>query len=126
MGIATIQRWLKRKALQLGRPSPRVFRRDYGAAVGRQVDIDQVVSARAITQRLGYRNVQVVHFWRRTDDSFPEAVFVFDGLRGARLWYWPEVEAWARATGRMDEDGTPRPDRASRGSARTRGTEDSV
>ena len=24
---------------------------------------------------------------------------------GARLWYWPEVEAWAWATGRMDPSG---------------------
>lgn len=114
MGLAAVQHWLKEKALQLGLPGRRVRARGYGAAVGRQVDVEQLVAARTITDRLGYRNVQVLHFWRNTDDSFPEPVFVFDGLRGARLWYWPDVEAWAKATGRLDEDGTPHPGRGGR------------
>ncbi len=114
MGFSAIQHWLKGKALQLGLPGRRVRARGYGAAVGRQVDVEQLVAARTITDRLGYRNVQVLHFWRNTDDSFPEPVFVFDGLRGARLWYWPDVEAWAKETGRLDEDGTPHPQRGGR------------
>ncbi|MGI8709699.1 MAG: hypothetical protein ACR2LA_01705 [Acidimicrobiales bacterium] len=93
--------------------------------MGRQVDVEHLVAARTITDRLGYRNVQVLHFWRNTDDSFPEPVFVFDGLRGARLWYWPDVEAWAKETGRLDEDGTPHPQQGGR-RKQTKQAEDSV
>ncbi len=90
---------------------PSVAVRDYGAAVGRELDVDQLVSARAITERLGYRNVQIVHFWWRTDATFPAPVYALEGQRGARLWYWPEVQAWARASGRLDASGQPRPGR---------------
>lgn len=31
--------------------------------------------------------------------------------RPARLWYWPEVQAWARFSGRLDALGHPRPSR---------------
>ncbi|HEV2071879.1 MAG TPA: hypothetical protein VGR26_19015 [Acidimicrobiales bacterium] len=76
--------------------------------MGREPDVGQLVSAWAITERLGYRDVQIVHFWWRNDVSFPEPVFALEGPRGARLWYWPEVEKRARATGRMDASGVPR------------------
>lgn len=102
---------------------PSVRGRDYGSAVGRKLDVDQLVSARAITERLGYRNVQVVHFWWRNDATFPPPVYALEGQRGARLWYWPEVEAWARASGRLDASGQPRPGRRGVRSAGERSAE---
>lgn len=102
---------------------PRVALCGYGAAVGRQVDVDQLVSARAITERLGHRNVQVVHFWWRNDAEFPEPVYALEGQRGARLWLWPEVEAWARASGRLDVSGRPTPGRRGGVPSKQRSTE---
>lgn len=113
----------KENPLQPAHFMPSVAARGYGAAVGRELDVDQLVSARAITERLGYRNVQVVHFWWRTDATFPPPVYALEGQRGARLWYWPEVEAWARASGRLDASGRPRPGRGGVRPAGERSTE---
>ena len=68
--------------------------------MGRRLDVDQLVGASEIARRLGVRRTQVVHVWRkRYPGEFPEPVLKLDmGL----VWNWPEVERWARATGRLN------------------------
>lgn len=65
--------------------------------MGRKLDIDMLVGAVEIAQRLGVARPQVVHDWRRRHHDFPQPVTVVSRVS---LWYWPEVERWARATGR--------------------------
>jgi hypothetical protein len=43
--------------------------------------------------------VQTVHAWRRRYDDFPAPVA---RLRQALIWAWPDVERWAKTTGRAD------------------------
>jgi len=66
--------------------------------MGRRVDVTNLVGASEIANRLGLARGQVVHEWRRRHADFPEPVA---RLRQAMVWYWPDVEAWARATGRL-------------------------
>ena len=70
----------------------------YGHDMGRHVDIDQLVGAAEIAQRLEVANSHVIHVWRRRDSSFPEPVA---SLKTAMIWYWPDVEKWATKTGRI-------------------------
>ncbi len=71
----------------------------YGSAVGRSVsDVDDLVGAAEIAQRLGVRRASLVHDWQRRYDDFPEPVL---RLSVGLIWYWPEVERWARKTGRL-------------------------
>lgn len=65
--------------------------------VGRRIDAEHLVGAAEIALRLGVARPQVVHEWRRRYDDFPEPVA---HLRQALVWYWPDVERWAKATGR--------------------------
>lgn len=65
--------------------------------------MDQLVGAAEIADRLGLSHAQSVHNLRRRHPAFPEPVAT---LRTAMVWAWPDVEAWARATGRQVlEDG---------------------
>lgn len=66
--------------------------------MGRRVDVDQLVGAAEIAERVGANSVQTVHSWRRRYEDFPSPVVV---LRQAMVWHWPDVERWARATGRL-------------------------
>ena len=66
--------------------------------MGRRVDVDDLVGAQEIADRLGVSRPQVVHEWRRRHADFPEPVVT---LTMGLLWAWPDVEAWARATGRL-------------------------
>ena len=60
--------------------------------------MEHLVGASEITKRLGLKRTQVVHLWRRRHSDFPQPVAALDmGL----VWYWPEVERWARRTGRL-------------------------
>ncbi len=64
------------------------------------VDVDELVSARLIAYRLGWKSVQSVHYYWRTDPKFPAPVFsLTNDTGGLRLWCWPDVEAWADAKG---------------------------
>jgi hypothetical protein len=67
--------------------------------MGRLVDADQLVGAAEIAERLGLAQVQTVHAWRRRYDDFPAPVA---RLRQALIWAWPDVERWAKTTGRAD------------------------
>jgi len=66
--------------------------------VGRKVDIEQLVSANQIAQRLGVSHVQTIHTRRRRHADFPEPVLSFDRVL---IWYWPDVRRWAHRTGRL-------------------------
>jgi hypothetical protein len=65
--------------------------------MGRRVDTDLLVGAAEIAARLGVAHVETVHTWRRRHQDFPEPV---TKLTQAMVWYWPDVERWARSTGR--------------------------
>lgn len=65
--------------------------------MGRRVDADLLVGAAEIAMRLGAKRPQVVHEWRRRYEDFPEPVAK---LEQAFVWYWPDVDRWAKATGR--------------------------
>ena len=64
----------------------------------KRVYVDDLVGAAEIAERLGLAQVQTVHSWRRRYSDFPEPVA---RLRQAMIWVWPDVETWARKTGRM-------------------------
>jgi predicted DNA-binding transcriptional regulator AlpA len=66
--------------------------------VGRKVDLDQLVGANEIAERLNVKRPQVVHDWRRRHAEFPAPVIE---RSKTLLWLWPEVEAWAERTGRL-------------------------
>ncbi len=71
--------------------------------MGRKVDVSDLVGAAEIADRLGLSHAQSVHnLKRRNPDTFPEPVAK---LRQAMVWAWPDVEAWARATGRLAAEG---------------------
>lgn len=60
------------------------------------VDVELLVSAKDIAERLGFKRVQLVHYYLRSDPTFPAAVYtVAEASRPLRLWYWPDVEAWS-------------------------------
>lgn len=60
--------------------------------------MDQLVGAAEIATRVGVAPPQVVHDWHRRHTDFPAPVAT---LRQAMVWHWPDVEAWARRTGRL-------------------------
>ena len=66
--------------------------------MGRSVDPVDLVGAAEIAERLGLSLPQTVHDWRRRHADFPEPVAT---LRMGMVWHWPEVESWARRTGRL-------------------------
>jgi predicted DNA-binding transcriptional regulator AlpA len=66
--------------------------------MGRRVDVHDLVGATEIAKRLGAARSQVVHSWHRRYTDFPEPVAQ---LERALVWNWPDVERWARRTGRL-------------------------
>lgn len=66
--------------------------------MARRVDVEELVGAAEIAERLGVARPQVVHEWRRRHADFPPPVA---SLKQALVWAWPDVEAWARKTGRL-------------------------
>jgi predicted DNA-binding transcriptional regulator AlpA len=66
--------------------------------VPRAVNPSLLVGAAEIADRLGVSMPQVVHTWRRRHADFPKPVAV---LQLGHIWYWPDVEKWARQTGRL-------------------------
>jgi hypothetical protein len=62
------------------------------------VDVSELVGAAEIAERLGISHPQTVHTLRRRHGDFPEPVAQ---LRQVIVWAWPDVEAWARRTGRL-------------------------
>ncbi len=66
--------------------------------MGRKVDLDNLVGATEIAQRLGVKRPHLIHDWRRRHPEFPKPVLE---LTGILVWDWREVEVWAKATGRL-------------------------
>ncbi|HEX3842668.1 MAG TPA: hypothetical protein VHU85_17890 [Acidimicrobiales bacterium] len=60
--------------------------------------MDELVGASEIAERLGSKRTSLVHDLRRRHSDFPEPVAK---LKSALVWAWPDVEAWARKTGRL-------------------------
>jgi hypothetical protein len=66
--------------------------------MGRLVDSGDLVSASEIAARLGAKRPGVVHDWRRRHPDFPKPIA---RLALGYVWSWPDVEVWARSTGRL-------------------------
>jgi hypothetical protein len=66
--------------------------------VGRKIDAAHLVGTAEIAARLGLAQPETVHAWRRRHADFPTPVA---RLRIGFVWYWPDVERWARANGRL-------------------------
>ena len=67
--------------------------------MGRKVDVDLLVDATAIAERMGLARPQAVHNWRARYPEFPKPVAEFGK---STLWYWPDVLDWVRASGRSN------------------------
>jgi hypothetical protein len=64
--------------------------------MGRLVDVDNLVDAQEIADRLGLSHRQNVDNLK----GFPAPL----GMWGkTRIWDWSDVQAWARQTGRLPE-----------------------
>ena len=74
----------------------------YGQAMGRKVDVEELVSAWDIANRLGYRNATSFHSVRLRDPSFPAPVLRTGKGGHFLLWEWPDVLAWAYRHGRLE------------------------
>lgn len=66
--------------------------------VGRRIDAENLVGATEIAERLGVARAQTVHVWATRYEDFPKPVAQ---LKQAFVWNWPDVAAWAKATGRL-------------------------
>ena len=74
--------------------------------MARRVDPAQLVGAAEIAERLHMKQNHIVHEWRRRYADFPEPIAI---LKQGMVWLWPEIEQWARRTGRLDvPTATPR------------------
>lgn len=60
--------------------------------------MEQLVGAAEIAARLGSERTVYVHDLRRRHPDFPQPVAK---LKAGLVWAWPDVEEWARATGRI-------------------------
>lgn len=61
------------------------------------MDVDDLVGAAEIAERLGVKRPQVIHEWRRRHSDFPTPIA---HLKTALIWDWREVDLWARNSGR--------------------------
>ena len=75
--------------------------------MGRKVDVDDLVDASLIAQRLGLAQPQTVHLWRRRYSDFPVPVAA---LTRVLVWDWSDVARWARETGRLQDTSQSRSD----------------
>lgn len=63
--------------------------------------MEDLVGSAEIAERLGVKRHQVVHGWRRRYADFPQPVA---DLRRGAIWAWPDIERWARKTGRLPHE----------------------
>jgi hypothetical protein len=67
--------------------------------VGRKVDVENLVGAKEIADRLPHvSRPQVVYEWRRRHPDFPAPI---SELSIGLVWDWPDVEPWAKQIGRL-------------------------
>ncbi len=62
------------------------------------MDVDALVGTAEIAERLGVASPEAVYQWKRRYPDFPSPVA---RLRIGFVWNWPDVERWARKTGRL-------------------------
>ena len=64
--------------------------------------MDLLVGSNEVARLLGFRNPQTVHYYKNHDPTFPKPVVILGGdQRRSSIWYLPEIERWARRTGRL-------------------------
>lgn len=61
------------------------------------MDVDLLVGAEEIPARLGLRRYQRAYEFRSRHEDFAEPLV---RLKRTMVRYWPDVERWARSTGR--------------------------
>jgi len=66
--------------------------------VAERVDPANLVGTAEIARRLGVKQHRVVNEWLRRYPDFPKPLAVVSGVR---VWDWPDIERWARQTGRL-------------------------
>lgn len=59
--------------------------------------MDDLVSVSESVERLNLTSREAVPSWRRRFPDFPQPVTT---LAIGPVWAWPDIEKWARATGR--------------------------
>ena len=69
--------------------------------MGRKVDLEDLIDTAAVAGLCGLYGPRAVSTYRSRYPDFPEPVRTSDGGR-CLLWLRQEVEAWARATGRLE------------------------
>jgi hypothetical protein len=68
--------------------------------LARRIDPADLVATPEIAERLGLSHAETVHSWRRRYADFPQPIAKLSiGL----IWYWPDIEVWARRTGRLPD-----------------------
>jgi len=60
--------------------------------------VQDLVGATEIAHRLGVKRPQVVYDWTRRHADFSQPIA---RLATAMIWSWPDVQKWARKTGRL-------------------------
>jgi hypothetical protein len=70
-----------------------------GSRIGKKVDVDDLVGAAEIAERLGVKRPHLIHDWRRRHPDFPQPVVE---LKGTLIWDWRELKHWAQTTGRLN------------------------
>jgi len=68
--------------------------------VGRKVDLEDLIDASTVAALCGLYGPRAVSTYRSRYNDFPEPVRTSEGGR-CLLWLRQDVEAWARATGRL-------------------------
>ena len=66
-------------------------------AVGRKVEVDELVGVTEIVERLDLKIKEAVRSWRSRYPDFPAPVAQ---LALGPVWVWRDIERWALATGR--------------------------
>jgi len=69
--------------------------------VGRKIDAEHLVGTAEIAGRFGLAQPETVHAWRRRHTDFPAPIA---RLKIGFVWYWPDVERWARTNGRWPSE----------------------
>ena len=68
--------------------------------VGKRVDVDDLVDARAVAELLGLKHGNSVSTYSKRYEDFPRPL-VNLGRGRTLLWLRPEIVAWGRETGRI-------------------------
>lgn len=66
--------------------------------MAQRIDPANLVGTREIAARLGAQSYRIVDQWRRRYPDFPEPLAIVSGVR---VWAWPDIERWAKRTGRL-------------------------